>query len=63
LNSSNVPVFVDVRSRDLYDMEHIPGARNIPNTFAAASPTATDDPLFNIWKALPVDKLIIFYCD
>jgi hypothetical protein len=63
LNSSNVPVFIDVRPRDMYDMEHIPGAKNIPNTMAASSPTATDDPLFTTWKALPLDKLIIFYCD
>jgi hypothetical protein len=63
LNSSNVPVFVDVRSRDLYNIEHVPGARNMPNTPAVTTPGATNDPLFTLWKALPIDKLIIFYCD
>jgi hypothetical protein len=60
-DSNNPPVFIDVRLKQLYDLEHVPGARNIPLSPAVTIVTATNDPVFDAWKALPRDRLIILY--
>jgi hypothetical protein len=44
-------VYVDVRGKDQYDAEHIPGALNIPGTELLAH-----------LKTLPVTKYLITYC-
>jgi hypothetical protein len=60
-DTNNPPVFIDVRLKQLYDLEHVPGARNIPLSPAVTIVTATNDPVFDVWKALPKDRLIILY--
>jgi hypothetical protein len=62
-SSTTLPAFIDVRPKDLYDMEHVPGARNVPNDPAVTEAANTTDPLFATWKAFPKDRLIILYCD
>lgn len=44
-------VYIDVRSKDQYDIGHIPGAISIPLS-----------ELPNHWKDLPVHKYLIAYC-
>lgn len=44
-------VYVDVRSKEQYDIAHIPGAINIPLS-----------ELPNRWRDLPVGKYLITYC-
>lgn len=44
-------LFVDVRGRDKYDAEHIPGARSIPV-----------DEIEQRLQELPRDRTVIFYC-
>jgi hypothetical protein len=62
-DSNNLPVFVDVRPKDLYDTEHVPGARNIINEPEVGDAPAIGDSNKAAYKALPKDKLIILYCD
>jgi hypothetical protein len=62
-DSSNMPVFIDVRPRDLYDMGHVPGARNIINEPEGNKAPAIGDSNKAAYKALAKDKLIILYCD
>jgi predicted sulfurtransferase len=44
-------VYIDVRSKEQYDIAHIPGAINIPL-----------QELPNRWKDLPLGKYLITYC-
>ena len=44
-------VYVDVRSKEQFDLAHIPGAINIPLS-----------ELPNRWKDLPFGKFLITYC-
>jgi hypothetical protein len=62
-DSSNMPIFVDVRPKDLYDMEHVPGARNIINEPEDNNAPAIGDTNKAAYMALAKDKLIILYCD
>jgi hypothetical protein len=43
--------YIDVRAKDAYDAEHIPGAVNIPET-----------EILNHLKTLPVKTYLITYC-
>jgi 3-mercaptopyruvate sulfurtransferase SseA len=62
-DSSTMPAFIDVRPRDLYDMGHVPGARNIINDSQDGNKPAIGDSNKAAYKALAKDKLIILYCD
>jgi hypothetical protein len=62
-DSNNLPAFVDVRPKDLYDTEHVPGARNIINEPEVGDAPAIGNTNKAAYKALPKDKLIILYCD
>lgn len=63
-NSNDMPVFVDVRPKDLYDVEHIPAAKNIPNIGAKGETTpAIGDENKAAYLALSKTKEIILYCD
>lgn len=69
------PILIDTRSKYLYDIEHIWGARSIPNdslgiateTATAVVPGTTDKPAgaaaIAQYLLLPRDVLIVFYCD
>ena len=48
---SGKAVYIDVRSKEQYDIAHIPGAVSIPLS-----------ELPNRWKDLPVGKFLITYC-
>lgn len=51
LVKENKAVVIDVRSQDVYDAGHIPGAKLIPS-----------NEILNHLSELPKDKLIITYC-
>ncbi|MCU1246650.1 MAG: transcriptional regulator, ArsR family [Acidobacteria bacterium] len=51
LVASGKAVFVDVRSRETYDLDHIRGAISIPNS-----------QMINRFKELPPGKMAITYC-
>ncbi len=48
---SKKAVYIDVRSKEQYDIAHIPGAISIPLS-----------ELPNRWRDLPVGKFLITYC-
>jgi hypothetical protein len=60
-DSNTPPVLVDVRAKESYNYEHIPGARNIPNNGGEVQLVSAES-LAQL-KLLPKDRLLVFYCD
>jgi hypothetical protein len=59
---SNAPlVLIDVRPKELYNDQHIPGARNIPNRSSEGRPVSAE--ALAQLTLLPKDRPIVFYCD
>lgn len=54
-------VLVDARLNSTFTFGYIPGAINIP--YDDSSPTFTQEWVNNQLKALPQNKMVIFYCD
>ena len=56
LFSDNKAIFIDARSRQLYDRGHIRSAKNIPwQSF--------DEYIDRVWDTIPEDAWIVTYCD
>jgi hypothetical protein len=59
---SNAPlVLIDVRQKEFYNDQHIPGARNIPNGGSETRPVSNEALAQLI--LLPKDRPLVFYCD
>jgi hypothetical protein len=59
---SNAPlVLIDVRQKEFYNDQHIPGARNIPNGGGETQPVSTE--ALAQLTLLPKDRPLVFYCD